>query len=80
MNSYHTNKFQKNKKISVGQMWSVIEEVLTPWDSVPDKTKMNDEQVLKLYYIIKEADEMFRMLAQIAELRKAIDELAKKQT
>lgn len=61
-------------------MWSVIEEVLTPWDSVPDKTKMNDEQVLKLYYIIKEADEMFRMLAQIAELRKAIDELAKKQT
>lgn len=61
-------------------MWSLIEEVLTPWNSVPDKTKMSDEQVLKLYYIIKEADEMFRMLAQIAKLKKAIEELTKKST
>ena len=61
-------------------MWSLIEEVLTPLNSVPDKTKMSDEQVLKLYYIIKEADEMFRMLAQIAKLKKAIEELTKKST
>ena len=78
MNLDHTNKFQKNKQISDDQMWSLIEEVLTPWDSVPDKTKMSEEQILKLYHIIKEADEMFRMLAQIAKLKKAIDELTKK--
>jgi len=59
-------------------MWSLIEEVLTPLDSVPDKTKMSDDQVLKLYHIINEANEMFRMLAQIAELKKAIDKLTKK--
>ena len=59
-------------------MWSLIEEVLTPLDSVPDKTKMSEDQVLKLYHIIKEANEMFRMLAQIIELKKAIDKLNKK--
>lgn len=59
-------------------MWSLIEQILTPWESVPDKTKMSEEQILKLYHIIEEADEMFRMLAQIAELKKAIDEFTKK--
>ena len=79
MNSDHTNKFQKNnKKISIDQMWSLIEKVLTPLDSVPDKTKISEEQISKLYHIITEADEMFRMITQIAELKKAIDELTKK--
>jgi len=59
-------------------MWALIEKVLTPWDSVPDKTKMSEEQVLKLYNIITEADELFRMLTQIVELKNAIDELTKK--
>ena len=59
-------------------MWSLIKEVLTPWDIVPDKTKMSDEQILKLYHTINEASEMFKMLAQIAVLKKAIDELTKK--
>ncbi len=59
-------------------MWSLIEEILTPWDSVLDKTKMSDKQVMKLYSIITEADELFRMLAQIAKLKKAIYELTKK--
>jgi len=59
-------------------MWFLIEQILTPWDSVPDKTKMSESQILKLYHIITEADEMFRMLAQIAELKKATEELTKK--
>lgn len=59
-------------------MWSLIEEVLSHLDGIPDKTKMNEKQVLELYNIVKEADEMFRMLAQIAKLKKAIDELNKK--
>ena len=58
-------------------MWSFIEEVLAPWNSLPDKTKMNDEQILKLYHIIIEADELFRMLAQIYVLKNAIEELTK---
>ena len=59
-------------------MWSLIEEVLASCDSMPDKTKMSEEQILELYDIIKEANEMFRMLAQIAKLKKAIDKLTKK--
>ncbi|MGI0027177.1 MAG: hypothetical protein ACREAD_04980 [Nitrosopumilaceae archaeon] len=78
MNLDHSNKFRKNEKISVDQMWSLIEEILTPWDDIPDKTKMSDEQVLKLYHIITEADEIFRMLAQINELKKAINKLSRK--
>ena len=58
-------------------MLSLIEETLTPFDSMPDKTKLSEEQVLRLYQIITEADELFRMLTQIAELKKAIDELTK---
>jgi hypothetical protein len=78
LNPDHPNKFQKGKKIPVKQMWSLIEEILTPWDSVLDKTKMSDKQIMKLYSIITEADELFKMLAQIAKLKKAIDELTKK--
>ena len=58
-------------------MWLVIEEMLSPCDSVPDKAKMSEEQIVKLYSIVKEADELFRMLQQIAELKKEIDRLTK---
>ena len=78
LNSDHTNKFQKDNKISVDQMWSLIEEILAPWDIVPDKTNMTEEQVSELYHTIKEANEMFRMLAQIAKLKNAINKLTKK--
>ena len=59
-------------------MWSLIEETLLPLNSVPDKTKMSYEQVFKLYSIISEANEMFRMLEQIAILKKSIAELSSK--
>ena len=78
MNSDNTNKFPKNKKISADQIWALIEETLAPWDSLPDKATMTEEQILKLHHIIVEANEIFRMLAQIAELKKSIDELTKK--
>ena len=77
MNPDRTNEFHNDKKISIDQMLSLIEETLTPFDSMPDKTKISEEQVLRLYQIITEADELFRMLTQIAELKKAIDELTK---
>ena len=78
MNSDNTNKFPKNKKVSADQMWALIEETLAPWDSLPDKTTMTEEQISNLYHTIVEANEMFRMLSQIAELKKSIDDLTKK--
>jgi len=62
---------------SIDEMWNFIEKILLPYDDMPDKTKMNYDQVFKLYSMIKEADEVFHMLAQIAKLKKAIDDKLK---
>jgi hypothetical protein len=64
-------------KPSIDEMWNFIEKILLPYDDMPDKTKMRDDQVFELYSMIKEADEMFRMLVQIAILKKAIDDMTK---
>ena len=64
-------------KPSIDEMWDFIEKILLPYDDMPDKTKFSDDQVFKLYSMIREADEMFRMLAQIAILKKAIDDKTK---
>jgi hypothetical protein len=64
-------------KPSIDEMWHLIEKILLPYDDMPDKTKMSDDQVFELYSIIKDADEMFRMLAQIALLKKGIDDMMK---
>lgn len=78
MSSSDSDRFQKGKKTSIDQMWNFIEEFFAPCDSVPDKKSMNDQQILKLYAIIIEADEMFKMFEQIAELKKGIDDLTKR--
>jgi len=58
-------------------MWVFIEKILLPYDDMPDKARMSDDQVFELYSMIKAADEMFRMLAQIANLKKAINDMMK---
>jgi hypothetical protein len=78
MESRSLKQVSKRQKISVDQMWSSIEEILTPWDSVPDKTRMTDKQIMKLYSIIIEDEELFRMFSQIDKLKKSIDKLTKK--
>ncbi len=70
------NSRKTKKNITIEQMWSLIEETLAPLNSMPDKTKMNYEQVFKLYSIINEANEMFRMLKKIAILKKSIAKLS----
>ena len=64
-------------KPSIDEMWNFIEKILLPYDDMPDKTKLSDDQVFELYSMIKEADEIFRMLAQISILKKAINGMMK---
>jgi len=64
------------KKPSTEEMWVLIEKILLQYDDMPDKTKMSDDQVFELYSMVKEAGEMFRMLNQIAILKKAIDDMS----
>ena len=63
---------------SVDEMWDFIEKILLPYDDMPDKTKMGYDRVFELYSMIKDADEMFSMLAHIAKLKKAIDDKVSK--
>lgn len=62
-------------KPSIDDMWVFIEKILLPYDDMPDRTKLNDDQIFELYSMIKEADELFRMLAKIAILKQAIDDM-----
>lgn len=64
-------------KPSIYDMWDFIEKILLPYGDMPDKTKLSYDQVFELYSMIKDADELFRMLAQIAILKKAIDDKMK---
>ncbi|HXX05977.1 MAG TPA: hypothetical protein VEJ68_04060 [Candidatus Bathyarchaeia archaeon] len=61
-------------KPSVDEMWAFIEKILLPYDDVPDRTRMNEDKIFELYSMIKDADELFRMLAKIATLKKAIED------
>jgi len=56
------------KKLSIEDLWKIVEE-LSHYQAIPDKTKINYEQVLELCIKLKEADQIFRNLAQIAILK-----------
>ncbi|MHB8602752.1 MAG: hypothetical protein ACYC6W_03495 [Nitrosotalea sp.] len=68
------------RKLPIEKLWEIIEELLLLYHDVPDKTSMSYEQVLELCLILKEGDEMFRDLEQIAILRSGIDDISKHKT
>lgn len=66
----HHEYFEKQlRKLPIEKLWEIIDELLLFHPNMPDKTTMNYEQVLELCIILKESDEMFRNLEQIAILR-----------
>ncbi len=71
----HHEYFEKELgKLSIEKLWEIIDELLLlSSHDVPNKTKMNYEQVLGLCVVLKETDEMFRNLEQIAILQNGID-------
>jgi fructose-1,6-bisphosphatase len=56
------------EKLSIEDLWKIIEE-LSHYRGISDKTKINYEQVLDLCIKLKEADQIFRDLAQIKILQ-----------
>lgn len=67
--SKNSNYFRDElEKLSIEDLWKIIEE-LSHYRGIPDKTKINYEQVLELCIKLKEADQIFRDLAQIAILQ-----------
>ncbi len=71
----HHGYFQKElKKLSAEKLWEIIVELLSSYNyDVPDKTKMSYGQILELCVFLKETDEMFRNLEQIAILQSGLD-------
>ncbi|GEM_PF-1590807 len=62
------------KKLPAEKLWEIIVELLLSYNhDVPDKTKMNYDQMLELCVFLKETDEMFRNLEQIAILQSGLD-------
>ncbi|HJW19274.1 MAG TPA: hypothetical protein VJ571_01795 [Candidatus Nitrosotalea sp.] len=71
----HHGYFEKElKKLPAEKLWEIIVELLLPYNhDVPDQTKMSYEQILELGVFLKETDEMFRNLEQIAILQSGLD-------
>ena len=77
----HNQYIEKQlRTLPVEKLWEIIEVLLLLHPDMPDKTVMNYEQVLELCIILKEGDEMFRDLEQIAILKNGIDSLSKHKT
>lgn len=77
----HNEYIEKQlRTLPIEKLWKIIETLLLLHPDMPDKTIMNYEQVLELCIILKEGDEMFRDLEQIAILRSGIDDISKHKT
>ena len=63
----------EGRKRTLEEMWKFIEDILSPYDLVPKKDSMTDDQIITLYLELSQVDELFRQLAQIAFLKKEID-------
>ncbi|HET7336440.1 MAG TPA: hypothetical protein VFJ23_00935 [Candidatus Nitrosotalea sp.] len=63
-----------DKKPSLEEMWTFIDHIMRPHELIPDKTILTYEQVFSVYSKLSDIDEMFKEIAQIRILKKAIDE------
>lgn len=70
----HHKYFEKElRTLPIEKLWEIMDELLSSHHDVPDKKKMNYEQVLELCVVLKEIDEMFRNLNQISILKNELD-------
>ena len=63
-----------DKKPSLDEMWDFIDRIMRPNDLVPDKTVLTYEQVFSVYSKLSDIDEMFKEVAQVRMLKKALEE------
>jgi hypothetical protein len=63
----------KKDKPEIDEMWKFIDNFIRPNKLVPDKTSLTYEQVLSIFSILSDMDEMFKEITQINILQKEID-------
>lgn len=68
-------KMVTSSEPSLDEMWGFIDNIMHPNELVPDKTILTYEQVFSVYSKLVEIDELFKEIAQIAILKKGLDEL-----
>ena len=61
-------------KHSLDEMWKFIDNMIYPNELIPDKTSLTYEQVFAIYSKLSDIDEMFKEIAQIEILKKAVEE------
>lgn len=80
MKSHHKYFEKKLRELPIEKLWETIEELLSSHHDVPDKADMDYEQVLELCVILKEIDETFRNLEQVAILKSELDKISNHDT
>lgn len=59
--------------------WKFIECILVPYGLMPEKKNLGRDEVLKIYFELRDTDELFRTLEQIVILKKDVDALKDQQ-
>lgn len=58
-------------------MWQFIDHIMCPNELIPDKAVLTYEQVFSIYSKLSDIDEMFKDVAQVRILKKAMEEAKK---
>jgi len=69
LRSYHKYFKKELRKLPIEKLREIVDELLSSHQDVFYKTEMNYKQVFELCVILKEIDEMFRNLEQVAILK-----------
>lgn len=67
----------KNNNRKLDGRLRYIESILAPYDLMPEKTSLSEEQVVKLYSKLVASDMLFRECEQILLFKKERDDLIK---
>lgn len=65
----------ENESITFNEMMNFIEQKIYPLDGIVDTDKITKQQILKLYKIVKNTDELFKNIVQIYYFQKTLDEI-----
>lgn len=65
----------ENELMSIDKMMNFIEQKVYPIDGIIHTEKITKKQILKLYKIVKNVDDLFANIIQIHYFRKSLDEI-----
>jgi hypothetical protein len=65
----------ENELMTIDKMMNFVEQKVYPLDGIVYTEKITKKQILKLYKIVKNADDLFTNIIQVHYFRKLLDEI-----